>query len=253
VSPPKPERGLVTLVLPAKDEEAAIGPTLRSLPVETIRTAGFDTEILILDGQSKDRTREVAYRHGGATVVFDRRAGKGSAFKDARPYFRGDYIIMLDGDGTYAADAIPRVLGPLARDEADVVMGRREVQPGAMSGLHRFGNEALSLLARILYKRECPDTCTGMWGFRRTALQALPLTSQGFELEAELFALSSRLGLRIAHVDVDYLPRTGASKITAGDGLWIAWWLLKTRFAPLHHTAGKGGGFGATLATATHK
>lgn len=207
--------GLVTVVVPAKNEAAAIGRTLRSLPLSTLHATGFDVEVFVLDGHSGDDTPQIA-RRWGARVVFDPEPGKGSALRHARDLFRGDYVVMLDADGTYAADAIPRVLDPLARGEADVVMGYRLPQPGSMAGANRVGNALLSLLASLLYHRACPDLCTGLWGFRAEVLRALPLQSRGFGLEAELFALSSRLRLRVAREPVDYLPRSGDTKFGLG-------------------------------------
>lgn len=227
------DRGLVTIVLPAKNEEVAIGPTLRSLPRRTLHAMGFEVETVVIDGQSEDATRDVVYEHGGATIVFDREGGKGRALINARDRFQGDYVVMLDADGTYALDAIPRLLEPLCREEADVVMGSRRPLPGSTPVHHQFGNEALSLMARILYMRSCPDLCTGMWAFRAEALQRLPLRSRGFEIEAEMFAYASRLGLRIENVPVDYLPRLGASKLDASDAVRIAWWLLRSRVDPI--------------------
>ena len=228
---PAPRR-LVTLVLPAKNEEAAIGRTLRSLPLATLKAMGFDTEVVVLDGNSHDATAAIA-RAWGATVITDRTPGKGNAMRHARDRFRGDPIVMLDADGTYAADAIPRVVARLAFGKADVVMGRRVLQKGAMSRIHEYGNSLLSVGATLLYARPCPDLCTGLWGFRAEALRRLPLKSRGFELEAELFAMSSRLGLRIEQVRTDYLPRRGQAKLSGGpDGLRIGWFLVRARFRP---------------------
>lgn len=227
------DRGLVSILVPAKDEEAAIASTLRALPIETLRTSGFEVETIVLDGKSRDATRDLAYEFGGTTVVFEKGSGKGHAIKDARDFVHGDYVIMLDGDGTYPPDALPRVLSPLVWNEADVVMGRRHPQPGSMSLLHRLGNMVLSAVARGFYHRPCPDLCTGMWGFQVDAFESLPLQSPGFELEAELFALSSRLGHRIKHVPIDYLPRKGMSKITMKDGINIILWLLQRRLQPI--------------------
>jgi dolichol-phosphate mannosyltransferase len=232
-APASPERGTVTIVLPARNEEEAIGPTLRSIPKDTLRSAGFEVQTMVLDGHSDDRTRDVVYKHGGATVVFDQQLGKARALINARELFEGDYVVMLDADGTYPPEALPRVLAPLTWDEADVVMGARRPQPGAMAGLHKFGNVVLSSLASLLYGRWCRDLCTGMWGFRSEALHALPLRSHRFELEAEMFALASRLGLRIEETTIDYLPRRGSSKLTMSDAVRIVWWLLRSRVVRL--------------------
>ncbi len=225
--------GLVTVVLPTKNEEIAIGPTLRSLPEETLHAMGFDVQVVVVDGESDDATRDVVYEHGGATVVFDREEGKGRALINARDRFEGDYVVMLDADGTYAVDAIPRLLHPLVQDQADIVMGTRDPLPGATPVHHVFGNKVLSALARCLYTRPCPDLCTGMWGFRKDALNSLPLRSEGFEIEAEMFAYATRLGHRIHHVRVDYLPRLGSSKLDTRDAFDITFWLMRSRVAPL--------------------
>lgn len=224
--------GLVTIVVPAKDEAGGIGDTLRSLPRATLHTAGFETEVIVLDGHSHDDTIAIA-KSWGAEVRPDIGYGKGSAVRGARSAFRGDYVIMLDADGTYAPDAIPRVVDLLANGSADVVMGDRMPLDGSMSAVHRVGNTLLSLGATMLYGRRVRDLCTGLWGFRTDALRDLPLRSTGFDLESELFALSSRLHLRIRHTAVDYLPRTGPSKLTTSDGLRIGWCLVRNRFATL--------------------
>ena len=233
----KRERERVTIVVPARNEEAALAPMLRSLPRATLRAAGFDTEVIVLDGHSTDRTPDVARRYG-ARVIADRQWGKGCAIRNSIAEFTGDYVVMLDADGTYAADAIPRVLDPLAWGDADVVMGARVVQPGAMTGTHRIGNAILSATASLLYARRTPDVCTGLWGFRAEALRAMPLRSFRFELEAEMFALSARLGMRVTQVPVDYLPRTGSAKLATSDAIRIAWWLLRTRVANIPRTHG---------------
>jgi glycosyltransferase involved in cell wall biosynthesis len=228
--------GLVTLVVPAKDEGDAIGATLRSLPRSTLHAAGYRTEVIVLDGHSKDETVRIA-RNLGAAVLPDRGRGKGSALREARSAFQGDYVVMLDGDGTYAPDAIPRVLALLASGEADVVMGDRVALDGSMSAVHRVGNALLSLGATVLYGTRVRDLCTGLWGFRTDALRLLPMKSEGFELEAEMFALSARLHLRIRHTPVDYLPRVGASKLAGSDGMRIGWSLVRNRFSSLRRRA----------------
>jgi dolichol-phosphate mannosyltransferase len=200
---------------------------------------GFNSEVFVLDGNSHDATATIA-REAGATVLTDKKPGKGRALRHAREHFRGDFVVMLDADGTYSADAIPRVVARLAFNDADVVMGRRVPQRGAMSRIHEAGNSLLSVGASMLYARACPDLCTGLWGFRAEALRALPLQSRGFELEAELFAMSSRLGLRIQQVRTDYLPRRGHAKLSGGpDGLRIGWYLVRSRFRPARPQRGR--------------
>ncbi len=228
--------GLVTIVVPAKNEESGIGSMLLSLPLAALHASGFTTEVIVLDGHSRDATRTIA-RRCGALVLPDNGHGKSAAFREARSAFHGDYVVMLDADGTYSPDAIPRVVALLASGGADVVMGDRIAHDGAMTAFHRAGNAMLSLGATLLYGTRVRDLCTGLWGFRSDALRRMPLKSEGFALESELFALSARMHLRIRHTSVDYLPRTGESKITTGDGFRIGWCLVRNRFVPLTQKA----------------
>ncbi|MES2153961.1 MAG: glycosyltransferase family 2 protein [bacterium] len=233
MTPARPPASHVTLVVPARNEEAAILDTLRSLPLATLRAMGFSCDVVVLDGHSHDRTAAIAAAWG-ATVVPDRERGKGAALRQARGQLQGDLIVMLDADGTYAADAVPRIVARLAWGSADVVMGRRVPQPGSMSATHRAGNRLLSLAATVLYGRRVHDVCTGLWGLRAPVLRQLPLRSTGFGLEAELFGLCVRTGCTIAEVRVDYLPRRGVAKLTLGrDGMRIARRLVRTRLARL--------------------
>ncbi len=236
---PAPRRPLVTIFLPAKNEEGAIGRTLRSMPLPTVHAMGFDTELLVLDGHSTDRTADIA-REFGATVIPDGPGvrGKGAAVRQAIPLVRGDFAVMIDADGTYAADAIPRVLLPLLRDEADIVMAHRLIQPGSMTPSHLVGNVALSLLATGLNQKLVLDVCTGLWGFKTQALRDMPLQSDRFGLEVELFAYANRLNQRVHRVRVDYLPRDGGpAKLSFGhDGLRILQRMMRARFGRLPAT-----------------
>lgn len=239
-------RKRVTIVLPAKNEEHAIGATLDALPIETLRAMGLDTDVVVLDGNSGDATAEIA-RRWGATVIPDEEPGKAAALRNARDRFRGDYVVMLDADGTYAPDAIPQMLFPLMRGEADVMMGHRLIQPGSMKGTHLVGNVVLSMLATALFRSYCPDVCTGLWGFRADVLRSLPLRSEGFGLEAELYSLAQRMGYRVEKLRVHYLPRAGDPKLDFGtDGLQIVRTLMQARFLPLDEYAARAEADGGT-------
>lgn len=222
----------VTILLPAKNEETGIEATFASLPMGRLKELGYDVDILVADGRSNDRTREIALANG-ARVIQQLGTGKGRAVRSALDVAKGDHVVMLDADSTYPARAIPAFLGLL--DEGyDVVMGSRflgRIDDGAMKGVNRFGNHGLSWLATLLYAKRCTDVCTGMWAFRRETVRALGLTSTGFEIEAELFARSAKARLRIAEVPIQYAVREGVTKLgSVGDGLRIGGALLRYRF-----------------------
>lgn len=222
----------VTILLPARNEETGIEATFAALPIERLTELGYPLEILVADGHSHDRTRDVAESYG-ARVLQQLGKGKGRAVRGALDRARGDHIVMLDADATYPAQAIPAFVA-LLEEGYDVVMGSRfagQIEDGAMKPVNRVGNHGLSALASLLYGRRTTDVCTGMWAFRKDAVQNLALTSTHFEVEAELFARSARAGLRIAEVPIRYAPREGVTKLgSVRDGLRIGAALVRYRF-----------------------
>ena len=223
--------GKVTILIPTKNEEAGIGATIDALPLEKLDELGLQVEVLVVDGHSTDRTREIAEAKG-AKVVLQKGKGKGWGVRSAIPHITGDYIVMLDADSTYPAESIPEFLEHVSNG-SDVVMGSRfkgTIEEGAMSGTNRLGNHVLSLMASALYGRRCTDVCTGMWAFKRGALKTLKLNSNHFEIEAELFAQSAKSGLRIKEVPILYRRRSGQSGLNSWrDGAKIAAKLLRKR------------------------
>ncbi len=89
----------VSIVLPTLNEEGGIGPTIEAIDRAAFERAGWDLEILVVDGDSKDRTREEAERRG-ARVLVEKRRGYGRAYKTGLPAATGDIIV----NGTMATD-----------------------------------------------------------------------------------------------------------------------------------------------------
>lgn len=227
------QRPSITILLPAKNEETGIESTFAALPVERLLEIGYPVEILVADGKSHDRTRDVALAHG-ARVISQLGTGKGRGVRSALDVAKGDYVVMLDADSTYPARAIPAFVAML-EEGYDVVMGSRfsgVIEEGAMKRVNRVGNHGLSWLATLLYGRRCTDVCTGMWAFRRETVRNLGLTSTHFEIEAELFARSAKAGLRICELPITYGRREGVTKLgSVTDGLRIGAALVRYRFA----------------------
>ncbi len=233
---PRHDRPSVTVLIPAKNEEEGIRQTLSAIPRAALKSRGYDAEILVVDGRSDDRTREYARTHGARIIVQNGR-GKGDAVRHALKEARGDIIVMLDGDDTYPADAIPDFVDAVANGLCDVALGSRlrgVREPGAMRGLNLVGNVALSTIGATLYGRGITDVCTGMWAFRREDAARASLTSNGFDLEAELFAKFSKLGLQFVEYPITYRARAGPTKLSRfRDGFRIAGRLFRERWTDL--------------------
>lgn len=226
----EPERAPdVTVVIPTINEEAGIGQVLDSIP----KDAGLRIEVLIIDTDSTDRTKEIAIGKG-ARVINESRRGYGRAYKTGFEYANGDIIATLDADCTYPAEEIPRLVRILRDEKLDFINCDRlsKMEKGAMSSKHKFGNWVLSATMNLLFRTGLKDSQTGMWVFRREILQKLELTSDGMPLSEEIKIEAVRKGFRVKEVPVVYRPRKGEVKLRSwSDGKKNIGFLFRKRFS----------------------
>jgi len=222
----------VCIVLPTLNEEEAIGRVIDEIPARDLAEKGFDVKILVVDGNSRDRTREIAEAKG-AEVIIESRKGKGRAMRTAFDTVDADFVFMLDADYTYPATYIPEMLAILQRD-CSVVIGSRlrgQIEKGGMSRLNVVGNRLLTLMASILYRTRMSDLCTGYWGFRGEVIPNLSLTADGFDFEADLFSQVAKKGYRLGEIPINYRRRQSPAKLNSiKDGLKIGRALISRRF-----------------------
>lgn len=197
----------VCILIPTLNEEDAISEVIGEF-----KKMGFD-EILVIDGHSRDRTRERA-DEAGAKVVVQREKGKGQALKEAFSLIEADYIVMIDGDGTYLPAEVRLLLDPIFEGKADHVMGNRfgNLQKGALTRLNSAGNRLINFFFRLIYNVPLNDILTGYRAFTREGVRRLDLTMPGFEIETEMTVDSVKKGLAIAEVPVTYRARTTGTK-----------------------------------------
>ena len=225
----------VTILIPTLNEEAGIGPTLDGVDRDAFRTRGWDLELLVIDGNSSDRTRAVAEAKG-ARVVVEPRRGYGRAYKRGFDEATGDVIVTADADGTYPLDRAHAFVENLLEKGADFLSCDRyaRLQPGAMSRTHRFGNWVLSATARGLFGVRLRDSQSGMWIIRRAALKGMPYDgfSEGmaFSQELKIEALKRWKG-RAFEVPGELRPRIGKPVLNSWrDGLGNLRRLVTRRF-----------------------
>lgn len=225
------KQGKILIIVPALNEEETIGKVLDEIPRHELEKRGYDVKVLVADGNSRDNTRQIA-QEKGAEVIIEPRRGKGRAMRTALERFDADYVFMLDADYTYPATYIPQMLEILERGY-QVVVGSRlkgRIEQGGMSLLNLVGNHLLTFMANVLYSTRISDLCTGFWGWKGDVIASLPLVSDGFTFEAELFTRLARRGYRVAEITIHYRRRTTPPKLRAlRDGLKIGWTLITRR------------------------
>jgi glycosyltransferase involved in cell wall biosynthesis len=195
------------VVLPCLDEAAALPWVLSRLP------AGY--RAVVADNDSTDGSADVARAHG-ALVVRASPRGFGAAchagLLAADP--EDEVICFADADGSLDLQQLPRVADPVLAGTADLVLGRR--RPTTRDAWPVHARLANVVLARSVRRRTgyTVHDLGPMRACRRSALLALDLRDRRFGYPLEMVTRASGVGWRVREVDVDYLPRTGRSKVT---------------------------------------
>src|SRR5881628_1434950 len=183
----------ITVVIPCLNEEGGILEVLSEVPP-------FVDEVIVVDNGSTDRTAAIA-REMGAQVISELHRGYGKAYKSGFSRATGDIIITLDGDHSYPVDALSYLLEAFMHCRVGFLSASRFpiLNETAMTPKHKFGNRILSLAMSVLFLRWIHDSQSGMWVFRRDALNKMKLISDGmaFSEEIKIEAIKNRdIGFR---------------------------------------------------------
>jgi glycosyltransferase involved in cell wall biosynthesis len=218
----------VSVVVPAFNEEPAIGGLVRALG-ESARWH----EIIVVDDGSSDAT-EARAREAGATVVrHPYNKGNGAAVKTGIRRATGEYVLIVDGDGQHQARDAARLVARLG--EYDLVIGARSTGTQATHA-RLLGNAALNRLAGYLTGRAIPDLTSGFRGARRSQLREfLHLLPNGFSTPTTTTLAFIKAGYNVCFEPIEAAQRVGHSKIRLGrDGVKFLLIVLKivTLFSP---------------------
>lgn len=227
-SPPASSTPVVSVVIPTKNEAENVAWVLERLPA-------LVDEVILVDSSTDDTVAVAKAVRPDIWVVREPQPGKGAALRAGFAHARGEYVVMIDADGSMAPAEIERFVDKLA-EGAQLVKGSRFLAGGGtadMGALRRCGNGGLRSLVNSLYGCRFSDLCYGFMAFRRSALGALDLRSDGFEIETEIVSRALLGGLRIAEVPSFEAPRRhGESNLnTWRDGSRVLRTLLRERWA----------------------
>jgi len=236
----------ISVVIPARNEA-------RNLPYVLQRIPGDVFEVILVDGQSVDDTVAVAHEAmPGIVVVRQSRSGKGNALAAGFVACAGDYIVMMDADGSMNPKEMGQFVAALDGG-ADYAKGSRFLAGGGsddITTMRRIGNRALNGLTNALFGTKYSDLCYGYNAFRRECLPMLALPDatdtttpsqwgDGFEIETLITLRMARTDLVVREVpSFESCRRFGSSNLrTLRDGLRVLRTIIRERFTRLPRAA----------------
>jgi glycosyltransferase involved in cell wall biosynthesis len=216
-----------TVVIPCYNEEGNIEECVRRVP-----RMGRETEILVVDDGSQDRTAEIASRleqtvAGVRLISYRPNRGKGHAVKVGFEAARGDVVMILDADMTVIPEELDRFFQPIQEGKAEFVNGTRMLYPmegGAMKLLNFWGNKMFGILISLIIGQRNTDTLCGTKAMLRRDFAHVPMTDPSWG-DFDLIFGAARLKLKTVEVPIHYRSRrAGESKMKA---FRHGWKLLK--------------------------
>lgn len=203
----------VSVVIPALNEAESIGHVVAAMPWGRI------AECIVVDNGSTDGTGAVAAAGGARVITSPRGYGAAMHAGAEAALSTSEIVVFLDGDGADVPGEMPRLIDPIARGEADFVIGSRirgEREPGAMLASQIFAAHLIGFLVRVFYGFRYTDMGS-FRAIRREALEAMHMREMTYGWNLEMQIKAVRNGLRIAEVPVTHRRRMGGESKVSGD------------------------------------
>ena len=218
----------IALLIPCYNEEVTIKKVIRDFKNELP-----DLDIYVYDNNSKDSTAKLAAEEG-AIVRHEYNQGKGNVVRRMFREVEADIYVMVDGDDTYPANEVHKLIAPIISGEADMVIGDRlsngTYKKENKRKFHEFGNNLVKKSINRLFKANLKDIMTGYRAFSKMFVKNMPVLSEKFEIETEmtLHALDKRFIIKEIPIEYRDRPSGSVSKLnTIKDGIKVLKTIVK--------------------------
>jgi dolichol-phosphate hexosyltransferase len=221
----------VEVIIPTLNEEMTIKQTIEDVKAACAKLP-MESSILVIDGNSKDRTPDICKREKDVRVIIQKGKGKGVAMREAVEQTDAEIVVFVDGDATYSVVNIAEMLQPLMEGTADMVVGSRTIgkrEKGSITLVNSVGNKIFNRSINFAIKSKVTDSLSGFRALHKKMFKELVLFSDSFEIEVEMTVEAIAKGFKVAEVPIEYKVRKGASTTKLnplGDGFRIARTLL---------------------------
>ena len=200
----------VTIILPAFNEEKAIGHVIDDIQ-KVMRHTSYTYELFVVDDASTDQTAKIAKSKGIVTIQHPFQRGSGAARKTGIRHAKGDIIVMLDADGTYDTQDIPKMLDLFP--QVDQVIGARTSEKGTLKWLRSPAKWTLKKIASLLTGVPIPDLNSGLKAFKKEiVIKYLWLIPDGFSCVSSITLAFLCNGYYVKWIPTNYFKRIGESK-----------------------------------------
>ncbi|MBR2577600.1 MAG: glycosyltransferase [Erysipelotrichaceae bacterium] len=196
------------VLIPCYNEEL----TIRKV-VSDFKRALPDADIFVYNNNSTDDTRKIALK-AGAIVKDEFKQGKGNVVRSMFRDIDADVYVMVDGDDTYPAEEVDKLIKPVLEGKADMVIGDRlssTYYEENKRPFHGFGNSLVKGLINFLYKTDLNDIMTGYRAFSKKFVKCMPVMSDGFQIETEMTVFALVNNMSIVNVPITYRDRPAGS------------------------------------------
>lgn len=200
-----------SVIIPALDEAESIAGVLAAISPEVV------SEVIVVDGGSRDGTSSIAAA-AGARVVDEPRRGYGRACAAGVSAAGGECLVFMDADGADDPTYLSKLVHPIWEGSAELVLGSRlagALEAGAMPWHQQAGNWLAARLIRSLYRLPLTDL-SPFRAVSKDALLALDLQDMAYGWPTEMITKAARRGWRIVEVPVAYRPRSGGQSKISG-------------------------------------
>ena len=216
----------LSIIIPCYNEEKTIEELLNKV-LEVQLPENWEKEIVVIDDGSTDNTKNILKKYKGkVNIIFkNKNEGKGAAIKEGLRHVRGDYILIQDADLEYDPNDYIKLLEPINKNEAQIVIGIRKFKK---FNLFYFGGKLLTRIFNFFIGSNFSDnaTCYKLFPKKLTS-QLLKYRENDFSfdnvfLSYELF----KSGLKIKEIEINYNPREEGKKIKIKDGFLVLFKIL---------------------------
>lgn len=228
------------VIIPVLNEEDGIGPTLKEIKDEFAATP-LKPACYVIDGNSTDKTIDIA-QSMGAHIIRQNGKGKGNALMEALKALpeTTKYVVIIDGDYTYPANHIPKMLRAIAANpKIGMVTGNRFEKrfnlQWAIRSPYYIGNRILAVAHYVLNKVHMRDPLTGLRIVRYDLVKDWAPKSAGFDIEVELNAHIEKSGYEILETPIEYRNRLGDKKLQVRHGFYILYRIVREASPNMTH------------------